>query len=81
MRSPSKAPPVFCFVGSIDRIATFLSGNSCKKLRINSSVSELFPAPPVPVIPNTGVFFDSSLAFLIRAFASHLLCYTFLPHT
>ena len=68
IRSPSNAPPVFCFVGSIDRIATFLSGSSWRNLRINSSVSELFPAPPVPVIPSTGVFLDNVRAFSITAF-------------
>ena len=69
IRSPSKAPPVFCFVGSIDRIATLFSGSSWRNLRINSSVSELFPAPPVPVIPRTGVFLESVRAFSTTAAA------------
>ena len=67
MRSPRSAPPVFCFVGSIDRIAIFLSGSSVRKRRINSSVRELFPAPPVPVIPRTGVFFDFSRTAFIKS--------------
>ena len=69
IRSPSNAPPVFCFVGSIDRIATFLSGSSRKNRLINSSVSELFPAPPVPVIPRTGVFLVNARACVINPFA------------
>ncbi len=60
MRSPSNAPPVFRFVGSMDNIAILLSSTSFKKRRISSSVNELFPAPPVPVIPMTGMFFFPS---------------------
>ncbi len=56
--------------------AIFLSGNSDKKRRINSSVNEDFPAPPVPVIPSTGVFFDISRAFSTNAFASSLGLFT-----
>ena len=55
MRSPSKAPPVFRFVGSTETIAIFLSLKSIRKRRTSSSTNEDFPAPPVPVIPRTGV--------------------------
>jgi len=33
-----------------------LSSKSTKKRRTNSSTKEDLPAPPVPVIPKTGVF-------------------------
>ncbi len=73
IRSPSNAPPVFCFVGSTERIATRLSGNSFKKRRISSSVKEDLPAPPVPVIPRIGVPFErfraSSNIFLVSSSA------------
>ena len=45
-------------------IASRLSLKSIKKRRTNSSTKEDLPAPPVPVIPNTGVF-DWSANFLI----------------
>ena len=53
--SPSKAPPVFLLDGSTEIIANVLSGKSNIKRRTNSSVSEDFPAPPVPLIPRIGV--------------------------
>ena len=37
-------------------MAMFLSLKSNKNLRTNSSTKLLLPAPPVPVIPKTGVF-------------------------
>ena len=55
MRSPSKAPPVFRFDGSTEIMAMVLSV-SIKKRRTNSSTKDDFPAPPVPVMPNTGIF-------------------------
>ena len=61
MRSPKSAPPVFFFEGSIDMIPIVLSLKSSKKRRTNSSTNDDFPAPPVPVIPKTGVpFFKGS---------------------
>ena len=59
MRSPSKAPPVFLFVGSTETMAMLLSLKSIRKRRTSSSTSEDFPAPPVPVIPKTGTTFLS----------------------
>ena len=52
--SPSNAPPVFRFDGSTETMAMVLSSKSIKKRLTNSSTKEDFPAPPVPVIPNTG---------------------------
>ena len=48
-------------LGSTDKMAIVLSVKSIKNLRTNSSTKDDFPAPPVPVIPNTGV-----LLFLIK---------------
>ena len=56
IRSPRSAPPVLRFDGSTDTIARCLSGKSSKNLLTNSSTRLDLPAPPVPVIPNTGVF-------------------------
>ena len=53
--SPSNAPPVFLLEGSTDTMAMFLFGKSAINLLINSSTKDDFPAPPVPVIPSTGV--------------------------
>ncbi|CAI8159306.1 MAG: Uncharacterised protein [Cryomorphaceae bacterium] len=55
IRSPNKAPPVFLFEGSTDTTAMRLSSKSMVKRRTSSSTIELFPAPPVPVIPRIGV--------------------------
>ena len=55
IRSPNRAPPVFTRDGSTDTIPIVFCGNSDKKRLTNSSVNELFPAPPVPVIPITGI--------------------------
>ena len=60
--SPSKAPPVFFFDGSTQITAIVLSVNVCKNLLTISSVTELFPAPPVPVIPRTGIAIDNELS-------------------
>ena len=65
IRSPSKAPPVFRLEGSTDTTAMFLSLKSIKNLRTNSSTKDDFPAPPVPVIPNTGV--PITLAFFLMS--------------
>ena len=53
--SPKRAPPVFLFDGSTEINAMVFSGKSIKKRRTNSSTKDDFPAPPVPVIPKTGV--------------------------
>ena len=55
IRSPNKAPPVFLLDGSTDTIPMVFSGKSIKKRLTSSSTKEDFPAPPVPVIPNTGL--------------------------
>ena len=62
--SPKSAPPVLRFEGSTEIIANRLLLKSIKKRRTNSSTKDDLPAPPVPVIPNTGVF-DWSANFLI----------------
>ena len=54
--SPNNAPPVLRLEGSTDTKPIVLLGKSIKKRRTNSSTNEDFPAPPVPVIPKTGVF-------------------------
>ena len=56
--SPNNALPVFLLLGSTDKIAIVLLSKSTKNLRTNSSTNDDFPAPPVPVIPNTGVLFS-----------------------
>ena len=53
--SPKRAPPVFLLDGSTDIIPTVFPGKSIKNRRTNSSTKLDFPAPPVPVIPKTGV--------------------------
>ena len=59
IRSPSNAPPVFLLDGSTETKPIVFSGKSIKKRRTNSSTKDDFPAPPVPVIPRTGVLFVS----------------------
>ena len=59
--SPKRAPPVLLFEGSTDTIAIFLSLKSIKNLLTNSSTKEDLPAPPVPVIPNTGASMASAI--------------------
>ena len=55
MRSPKSAPPVLRLDGSTDINPMVLVGKSIKNRRTNSSTKDDFPAPPVPVIPKTGV--------------------------
>ena len=60
--SPSRAPPVFLLDGSTEIIAISFFSKSNINLLTSSSTSEDLPAPPVPVIPKTGVFdFDAKL--------------------
>ena len=55
MRSPSSAPPVRLREGSMEMTAIFSRSSwSRRKRRTSSSVSELLPAPPVPVMPSVG---------------------------
>ena len=56
IRSPNNAPPDLRRDGSIE-ISAMLSWSfrSKRKRRITSSVNDDLPAPPVPVIPKTGV--------------------------
>ncbi len=70
--SPRSAPPVFLLEGSTETIAICLSEKSIKNLRTSSSTKDDFPAPPVPVIPNTGVldFAANSLIFANSVSAS-----------
>mmetsp|Transcript_1017 Transcript_1017/g.2556 ORF Transcript_1017/g.2556 Transcript_1017/m.2556 type:complete len:268 (+) Transcript_1017:493-1296(+) len=57
MRSPSSAPPLLRRDGSMEISATrSASPWSSRRRRISSSVRLLLPAPPVPVMPSTGVF-------------------------
>ena len=64
MRSPKSAPPLLRRDGSIEitaiRIASFWSK---RKRRINSSVNDDLPAPPVPVMPMTGTLMAAASAF------------------
>ena len=62
--SPNKAPPVFLLEGSTEIIAKFLFLKSCKKRLTNSSTKDDFPAPPVPVIPKTGILNFSTLVLI-----------------
>ena len=55
-RSLTLKPPVFLFDGSTEIIAISFFSKSKINLLTNSSTRDDFPAPPVPVIPNTGVF-------------------------
>ena len=74
IRSPSSAPPDFRRVGSTEMIASRrLSSWSSLKRRTSSSVSELLPAPPVPVMPSVGVFTVSArLCSAVCSFGSSL---------
>ena len=61
MRSPSSAPPVRLRDGSIEMTA--MRGDRPDRGgsgRINSSVSEDLPAPPVPVMPSTGILMPAA---------------------
>ncbi len=63
MRSPSRAPPLLRRDGSIEITATRrLSSWSSRRRRINSSVSDDLPAPPVPVMPTTGMRLPAACA-------------------
>jgi hypothetical protein len=55
MRSPSSAPPVRRRVGSTEITAMRIPGKLARKRLSSSSVTEDLPAPPVPVMPITGV--------------------------
>ena len=66
--SPNNAPPVLRLEGSTETTARCFSGKSIKNLRTNSSTNEDFPAPPVPVIPSTGVvIFPASVRIAFKA--------------
>ena len=78
IRSPRSAPPVFLLEGSQLMMATCISLRSCRMRKITSSVNDDFPAPPVPVIPITGVmrspiFFASSARRAARCPSSRAL--------
>ena len=63
MRSPSNAPPLLRRDGSMEMTAIRkLSSWSRRIRRISSSVSDDLPAPPVPVMPNTGTFSPAAWA-------------------
>ena len=64
IRSPSNAPPVFLLDGSTETTAIRLEGKSNVNLRTSSSTIELFPAPPVPVIPKMGVLIAEALSVI-----------------
>ena len=69
--SPSNAPPVFLLDGSTDINPIVFSGKSLRKRRTNSSTKDDFPAPPVPVIPRTGiVLFSFFLWMASKVFAA-----------
>ena len=53
--SPNNAPPVLRLEGSTEIKPTVFLGKSIKKRLTSSSTKDDFPAPPVPVIPSTGV--------------------------
>ncbi len=56
MRSPSSAPPLLRREGSMEITATLSASPwSSRRRRISSSVRLDLPAPPVPVMPRTGV--------------------------
>ena len=70
MRSPSSAPPVRRRVGSTEITAMRMAGKACRKRLMISSVTELLPAPPVPVRPTTGVLPPASCQPLRRVASS-----------
>ncbi|MNX89386.1 hypothetical protein D3C86_1214000 [compost metagenome] len=63
--SPKSAPPVLRFDGSTEIRPIVFSGKSIRNLRTNSSTKEDFPAPPVPVIPNTGILLVSFCLWIV----------------
>ena len=66
MRSPSSAPPVRRRVGSTLITAMCIFGKLARKRLSSSSVTEDLPAPPVPVMPMTGVLPPASCHSLRR---------------
>jgi hypothetical protein len=65
MRSPNKAPPLLRRDGSMLITATRkLSFWSNRRRRISSSVRLDLPAPPVPVMPSTGIFLVAASALM-----------------
>ena len=60
MRSPSSAPPVRRRVGSTETTAMRICGKLARKRLSSSSVTLDLPAPPVPVMPMTGVLAPAS---------------------
>ncbi len=65
MRSPSSAPPLLRRDGSMEMTAMRRRSRwSRRKRRISSSVSDDLPAPPVPVMPMTGVFTNCAAAWI-----------------
>ena len=63
IRSPSSAPPLLRRDGSIEITATCSASPwSRRRRRISSSVRLDLPAPPVPVMPITGVFTAAAAA-------------------
>ena len=66
MRSPSSAPPVRRRVGSTEITAMRISGKLARKRFSSSSVTDDLPAPPVPVMPMTGVLPPASCHCLRR---------------
>ena len=63
--SPNSAPPVFFLEGSTEITAIVLSVKLLRYRLAISSVTLLFPAPPVPVIPRTGRCWFFLSVFLI----------------
>ncbi len=63
--SPKSAPPVFLLEGSTEISPIVFSGKSSRNLRTNSSTKEDLPAPPVPVIPSTGVLRVSFFLWMV----------------
>jgi hypothetical protein len=70
MRSPSSAPPVRRRVGSTEITAMRISGKLARKRLSSSSVTDDLPAPPVPVMPTTGVLPPASCHSLRRRASS-----------
>ncbi len=63
MRSPSSAPPLLRRDGSMEMTAMRRRSRwSSRMRRISSSVREDLPAPPVPVMPMTGVLMSLAAA-------------------
>ena len=67
--SPNNAPPVFRRVGSTAKTAIRISGLFLENLSKSSSTTLLLPAPPVPVIPITGVSQIDSFHLVFNSFS------------